>query len=241
MKTESKQSKSTLTSAVVPAKPIEPEVVGPTALTVKIGSIDFPAGVETLGERANFLHTFSVEAGKRSTAAAILAGWCLSLARESCAHGMWLDWLEKNVSFSKQTATNYMTIFAQTVGKARANLRRPIPLSTPPTMEELDAAAHDVNGKSLSALYKSTRLIVHNNWGGDRREKAEANGNVVGRPKKDAGAPLAASDVDGELCAEEGRDLLEKLAGWALGADDGFGTLPDRELDKAVKTLDQML
>jgi hypothetical protein len=169
--------------AVVPAKPIEPEVVEPTALTVKVESIDFPAGVETLGEKANFLHAYSIEASKRSTEAAILVGWCLSLARESCAHGLWYPWLEKNVSFTRQTATNYMSLFAQTVGASRAAMRRPIALSVMPTMEELEAAAHDVDGKSLSAIYKSTRLIARSeNWGGKDR----------GQGRKPKGADVAA-------------------------------------------------
>lgn len=183
MKKKSKQSKAK--QPVVPAKPIEPEVVEATALTVEVRSIDFPAGVESLGEKANFLHAYSVEAGKSSTEAAILAGWCLSVARESCAHGMWYSWLEKNVAFSRQTADNYMSLFAQTVGAARAALRRPVPLSVMPTKDELDAAAHDVDGKSLSALYKSTRLMAVNPDHGGRRENA-------GRHKK-GDAEVAAS------------------------------------------------
>ena len=180
-------TKAKRSMAVVPAKPIEPEVVEPTALTITIGSIEFPAGVESLGEKANFLHAYSVEAGKRSTAAAILAGWCLSVARESCAHGMWLGWLEKNVTFNIRTAQNYMSLYAQTVGASRAALRRPIPLAEEPTMAELEAAAHDVDGKSLSAIYKSTRLIAtSDNWGGAGRGQ--------GRKPKDA-------DVAAELQA----------------------------------------
>lgn len=141
----------------------------PSALTVRAGEISFPAGVETLGDKANFLHAYSIEASKRSTAAAILAGWVLSVARESCAHGMWYGWLEKNVNFSKRSADNYMALYAQTIGAARAAARRPVPLSQEPTKAELEEAAHDVDGKSLSALYKSTRLMAaSDNWGGCR-------------------------------------------------------------------------
>ena len=64
-------------------------------------------------------------------------------------------------------------------------MRRPIPLTTPPTVDELEAAAHDVDGKALSALYKSTRLIAASaNWGG-KREGA-------GNKKKDVAAELKA-------------------------------------------------
>lgn len=149
-----------------------------TALTVHLSEIVFPEGVETLGEKANFLHGYSVEASKRANGAAILAGWVLSVARSTCAHGQWYAWLEQNVSFGKSTATNYMNLYAQTLGKMRANARRPIALDVQPTVEELEAAAHDVDGSTLSALYKSTRIMAPSEgWGGGREG--------AGRPRKD--------------------------------------------------------
>ena len=209
-----------------------------TALTVRACEIIFPRGVETLGEKANFLHAYSVEASKRSTGAAILAGWVLSVARSTCAYGQWNAWLKNNVSFSESTARNYLSLYAQTLGAQRAAMRRPIALDVQPTEDELEAAAHDVDGKSLSALYKSTRLIkASDNWGGAGRNQ--------GRKPKDAdvAAEKAASEasIRAELSAEEGRDLVQKLAGWALGADDGFGALSDGELARVVKTLKQVL
>ena len=195
--------------------------------------LQFPVGVETLGEKANYLHECSVNLAKKSTGAAILAGWVLSVARSTCAHGQWLGWLQKNVSFSRPTAQNYMSLYEQTLGAARANARRPIALSVEPTEEELDEAAHDIDGKPLSALYKSTGLMATSgNWGGKRED--------AGRKAKDVAEELK-SDVEGELCANEGRDLIEELSGWALGADDGFGTLGDGELANAVKTLSNIL
>lgn len=141
-----------------------------TALTVHLSEIVFPEGVETLGEKANFLHGYSVEASKRANGAAIMAGWVLSVARSTCAHGQWYAWLQQNVTFGKSTATNYMNLYAQTLGKARENARRPIALEVQPTVEELEAAAHDVDGSTLSALYKSTRIIATpEGWGGKRK------------------------------------------------------------------------
>lgn len=160
-----------------------------TALTVRLGEIAFPEGVETLGEKANYLHRCSVEYSKKSAGAAILAGWVLSVARSTCAHGQWLGWLEQNVSFSKRTSDNYMSLYAQTLGAARATARRPIALSVEPTAEELEAAAHDVDGKALSALYKSTRLIkASKNWGGpDRGQGRKAkNADVAEAAELDA-------------------------------------------------------
>ena len=222
------------------APPRETEAAPTTALTVRACEIIFPQGVETLGEKANFLHSYSVEASKRSTGAAILAGWVLSVARSTCAYGQWNAWLEKNVSFGARTATNYLSLYAQTLGAQRAAMRRPIALDVQPTEDELEAAAHDVDGKSLSALYKSTRLIkASDNWGGAGRNQ--------GRKPKDEAATVAAekaaseASIRAELSAEEGRDLVQKLAGWALGADDGFGALSDGELARVVKTLKQVL
>lgn len=143
-----------------------------TALTVHLSEIVFPEGVETLGEKANFLHGYSVEASKRANGAAIMAGWVLSVARSTCAHGQWYAWLQQNVTFGKSTATNYMNLYAQTLGKARENARRPIALEVQPTVEELEAAAHDVDGSTLSALYKSTRIIAASGEWGGKRENA---------------------------------------------------------------------
>lgn len=238
METESRNAEDNRTMAVAPAKPIEPEVVGPSARTVAIKSIVFPAGVETLGEKANFLHTYSIEAGKSSTAAAILAGWCLSVARESCAHGMWFAWLANNVSFSRSTADNYMKIFEKTIGKARAALRRPIPLSEPPTMAELDVAAHDLDGKCLSALYKSTRLMAKSDWGGSRVEKAAENGHRVGRKPKDVAAELKAVAEHEAVLWASARGALDTLV--QLDGRDFLHRLSDEHLAQVATNLDKL-
>ncbi len=177
----------------------------PSAITVRAcDEITFPPGVETLGEKANFLHAYSIEASKRSTGAAILAGWVLSVARSTCAHGQWIEWLDKNVSFNRRTAQNYLTLYAQTVGARRAEMRRPIPLTTPPTVDELEAAAHDVDGKALSALYKSTRLIAPPpNWGG-KREGA-------GNKKKDVAAELKAVTKNEAVLWASAKGSLDNL------------------------------
>ena len=177
----------------------------PSALTVRAcDEITFPPGVETLGEKANFLHAYSIEASKRSTGAAILAGWVLSVARSTCAHGQWLGWLQQNVDFGVRTAQNYLTLYAQTVGARRAEMRRPIPLTTPPTVDELEAAAHDVDGKALSALYKSTRLIAAPaNWGGAGRGQ--------GRHARDVAAELKAVTENESVLWASAKGSLDTL------------------------------
>ena len=161
------------TTTVVAAKvPRDKSSDMTTALTVRLNEIVFPKGVETLGQKANFLHGYSVEASKRANGAAIMAGWVLSVARSTCAHGQWMAWLAQNVSFSNATATNYMNLYARTLGKARAEARRPIALNVEPTVAELEAAAHDVDGSTLAALYKSTRIMAANPDHGGKREGA---------------------------------------------------------------------
>lgn len=205
----------------------------PSALTVRAcDEITFPPGVETLGEKANFLHAYSIEASKRSTGAAILAGWVLSVARSTCAHGQWLGWLQQNVSFSRMTAQNYLTLYAQTVGARRAEMRRPIPLTTPPTADELEAAAHDVDGKALSALYKSTRLIAASaNWGGAGRGQ--------GRKPRDAESEAAELDAianNPALLFAAVKGPLDEL--WRLHRErDVFARLGDEELSDVVSVL----
>ena len=90
-------------------------------------------------------------------------------------------------------------------------------------------------------------MIYHINFGWpmlDEGAKVYTSAKKV--TPRDAEAEAAAETassaaVRAELSAEEGRDLVAKLAGWALGADDGFGALPDGELTRAVKTLKQVL
>lgn len=205
----------------------------PSAITVRAcDEITFPPGVETLGEKANFLHAYSIEASKRSTGAAILAGWVLSVARSTCAHGQWLGWLQQNVDFGVRTAQNYLTLYAQTVGARRAEMRRPIPLTTPPTADELEAAAHDVDGKALSALYKSTRLIAASaNWGGAGRGQ--------GRKPRDAEAEAEELDAianNPALLFAAVKGPLDEL--WKLHRErDVFARLGDAELSDVVSVL----
>ena len=217
-------------SKIIPA-PVA-ETPNPTALTVRSCDIVFPKGVETLGEKANFLHTYSVEASKRSTGAAILAGWVLSVARSTCAHGQWMAWLDQNVSFTHKTAQNYLSLYAQTLGAQRAAMRRPIALTVQPTEEELEAAAHDVDCKSLSALYKSTRLIkASGDWGGDREG--------AGRKRKtdaDVAAQLEQIAQSETLNWSAVKTALESLFK-AQEEKAVWNRLSDEHLAAAVKTL----
>lgn len=211
---------------------IKPETMeAATAITVRACEIEFPEGVETLGEKANFLHAYSVEASKRSTGAAILAGWVLSVARSTCAYGQWNAWLEKNVSFGIRTAQNYLSLYAQTLGAQRAAMRRPIALTVQPTEDELEAAAHDVDGKSLSALYKSTRLMKANPNQGGKREgagrKPKGDAEVAAELKAIAENEsvlwaAAKGAIDNLVQLDSGRDVFHRLSDEHLATVSGL-------------------
>ena len=162
------------------------------------------------------------------------AGWQLLQEKFKIGYGGWGNWCKENLGFSKDTADRYIHFYNSTVGKWRAAQGLADTMVAELTDKMIEAATAGLEYETGTQAMIALGIIKRNPDHGGKREGA-------GRPKKDTNAPLAESDVDGELCAEEGRDLLEKLAGWALGADDGFGTLPDRELAKAVDTLGQML
>lgn len=235
MKKKSTEQQRTDNTAVAVATPMPPlQLETPQAAT--------PA------EAVRFDLDMARKCASLSLAYVARAGWRLACEKQGQSHGAWYDWCEKNLGISHSTVDRYIKFYYATVGEyihALGTGRRLVDDLTDKLIEEAT-----VGLKSQTATGAMIELGVVKpppNWGGDRREKAAENGHVVGRPKKkDAdvaagAAPLAESDVDGELCAEEGRDLLSKLAGWALGADDGFGTLPDRELANAVETLEKML
>ena len=221
------------------ASPRETETAPTTALTVRACEIIFPQGVETLGEKANFLHSYSVEASKRSTGAAILAGWVLSVARSTCAYGQWNAWLEKNVSFGARTATNYLSLYAQTLGAQRAAMRRPIALDVQPTEKELEEAAVEVDGKSLSALYKSTKLIKPTEGHGGARPGAGRKAKDDAEAAKAEAAELDAV-VEPALLYASAKGPLDEL--WRLVRErDLFERLGDEEFAQVIGTLQAIL
>ena len=83
MKEHSKMKKRNATAVVAAKVPRDESSDMTTALNVHLNEIVFPKGVETLGQKANFLHGYSVEASKRANGAAIMAGWVLSVARSA--------------------------------------------------------------------------------------------------------------------------------------------------------------
>lgn len=229
------------------AAPALPHADNVTAFTVQVTALPIPEG--SPAEQANALHCDFLRHAVTSKLRAIQCGWVLALQRERLGHGQWSAWVAQNINFTIRTVQNYLIAFHTTVGAYRAQMRRPLPLSVEPTVEEITAAAayaaerqgeSNAKERPLAALYRETGVVEGNqNWGGKGRGQGRKSKDDA---KAEAAAEAASSAaVRAELSAEEGRDLVAKLAGWALGADDGFGTLPDGELARAVKTLKQVL
>ena len=164
------QSKSAKTASQSKA-PLVPQVVEPTALTVKSSRMPAIKG-KTPGQRINFLHRLSVASGKLSIAAGIMAGWELRMVKDKLEHGQWLDWLAANTAISPVTAQRYMSVYSQTIGAARAALPEPVPLKTRPSLAELDEAAANVDAPTLNGLYKQLKILKGNPDHGGKRENA---------------------------------------------------------------------
>lgn len=153
------------------SKTLVPEVVEPTALTVKSSRMPAIKG-KTPGQRINFLHRLSVASGKLSIAAGIMAGWELRMVKDKLEHGQWLEWLAANTDISPATAQRYMSVFSQTIGAARAALPEPVPLDARPSLAELNEAAANVDAPTLNGLYKQLKILKGNPDHGGKRDGA---------------------------------------------------------------------
>ena len=76
-----KQNKVALRASASPRE-TSTNQVATTALTVRLNEIVFPKGVETLGQKANFLHGYFVEASKRAKAVRRLKAKFQALGRK---------------------------------------------------------------------------------------------------------------------------------------------------------------
>jgi len=220
---------------VVVAEPVTPEVVEPTALTVKSTRMPKIKG-KTPGQRINFLHKLSVASGKLSICAGIMAGWELSRAKGKCEHGQWLKWLAANTELSPTTASRYMDVYKATLGAARAALPEPVSADVTPTPAELNEAAANVDAPTLNGLYSQLKILKHNDDHGGKREGA-------GRKPKDAAK--AVTDQLDEIANSEtllwadlkgALDTLVKLD----AEKDVWRRLSDKHLSSAVEILADM-
>ena len=228
-----KMNKSKNLPAVV--EPAVPEVMPP------LDAIEEPDYTKP-SERIAFHVGMAQHHGRAAIAHLILAGWELACQKQTIGYGGWNDWCEKNLQIVRITADRYIQFYQATVGAAR-NLSA-TPLAKKPTQKELSAATVGMEQKSATRAMIDIGVIKRSEkWGGANRGQGRKAKGEEGGVEAEVAAEKAASEasIRAELSAEEGRDLVKKLAGWALGADDGFGALSDGELARVVKTLKQVL
>ena len=201
------------TTVVEQAQPV-------TALAVRLGDLAIPDG--TPAEMANALHRDFIESAKSAMARAIQCGWVLCRQRQALGHGRFGDWCAQMLSFSRPTAYNYMNAFENTVGTARAQMRRPLPLEVEPTMAEIEAACCGMAEKPVTALYRETGMVVHHkDWGGADRGQ--------GRKPKDVVAALKAVTEHEAVLWASAKGALDTLV--KLDAErDVFRRLSDNHL-----------
>ena len=67
----------------------------------------------TLASEINRLHNAATQSAQNTTQYAWEAGKKLAEAKASVKHGEWLGWIEKNLEFSRFTATRYIKLFSE--------------------------------------------------------------------------------------------------------------------------------
>ena len=162
---------------------------------------------------------------------ALAIGGTLLAVRKKLPHGAFMAWVATNCgSVSHKTATNYMRLAA-----ARAAADQ---LEEGGDAEGAEAAKAERDfGQTLTKLYVDYGVLKpRKEWGGDRGEKAAANGHSVGRPAKGAAAEVAEAAKDPDLNWAEVSDYLGGIRRFAV-EEDGFGTLADDDLETAVVIL----
>ena len=162
---------------------------------------------------------------------ALAIGGTLLAVREKLPHGAFMAWVATNCgSVTVRTAQNYMRLAA-----ARAAADQ---LEGGGDAEGAEAAKAEQDfGQTLTKLYIDYGVLKpRKKWGGDRSEKAAANGHTVGRPAKGAAAEVAEAAKDPDLNWAEVSDYLRGIREFAV-EEDGFGTLADDDLESAVVIL----
>lgn len=202
-----------------------------TALTVRVDDLPMPEG--TPAEQANALHRAFLKSAKTTAVRAVQCGWVLSNVRASCGHGGFCEWIAKNLEFAERTAYNYIAAYEKTVGAKRAGMRRPVPLSVEPTMEEIESACSQVAEQPMTDLYRATGLVERRaGWGGAGRGQGR-------KPKDDAAAEAAELDAIANnpvLLFAAAKGPLDEL--WKLHRErDLFARLGDEELTQVVGVL----
>ncbi len=137
-------------------------------------------------ERINLHYRLANDNWKAAMEHALLCGWELACQKNRVGWGGWRKWVKDNLDFSKDTADRLIGFYEAKIGAERKRIG--LALDNDISPKEFEAACGGTEVKSVTAaMIESGVLKSHSdNWGGDRRAAAAANGNRVGRPPETA-------------------------------------------------------
>ncbi|MBQ1428435.1 MAG: hypothetical protein IIZ06_02095 [Kiritimatiellae bacterium] len=200
--------------------PVVPEVVQPSALSVREVALEAPAS-STPAECISFDLGMSKSHATASICYLARAGWRLALERQGMAHGAWIDFCQNHVGISDDTARRYIKFFQETVGKFRTNHGLPA-MVTELTDKMIAAATADIESKTATgAMIELGVMRRPPNHGGFRQG--------AGRKPKDVAAALKAVTEHEAVLWASAKGALDNLV--KLDAErDVFRRLSDDHL-----------
>ena len=199
--------------------------------TTEISIIQPNASLDSAG-RITYYHRVTMEAGKVSIAAALMAALELYRVKNE-RQGDVVDWCEANLPFKKTTVYRYLTVLEKSFGNKGL----------------IYDLSHDTEVNQLAAVYKYTNYTnyqslyqLYNGEGIVKKSKLGGAGRGQGRKRKQSAEELAkqAEAVSNALTAEATRDCVAQL--YCLGiTQGGFGEMNDTDLKGAIDTLESVL
>lgn len=189
------------------------------------------ASLDSAG-RITYYHRVTMEAGKVSIAAALMAALELYRVKNE-RQGDFVDWCKANLPFSDRTAYRYLTVLEKSFGNRGL----------------IYDLSHDTEVNQLAAVYKYTNYTnyqslyqLYNGEGIVKKSKLGGKRLGAGRPMKDSAEELAkkAEAVAQHAAGTETLDLAAKLYNAAV-LQGGLGELDESQLCDVRDSLDQVL
>ena len=123
----------------------------------------------TAAEAVRFDLGMARKCGALTLAYLARAGWRLACEKEGLGHGAWLDWCEKNLGFSDETARKYIAFYYSTVGehlRAQGTAHRLVENLTDKMIEEATAG---LESKTATGAMIELGIVKRPaGWGGER-------------------------------------------------------------------------
>lgn len=196
----------------------------------EISIIQPNASLDSAG-RITYYHRVTMEAGKVSIAAALMAALELYRVKNE-RQGDFVDWCKANLPFSPATAYRYLTVLEKSFGNKGL----------------IYDLCHDTEVNQLAAVYKYTNYTnyqslyqLYNGEGIVKKSKLGGAGRGQGRKRKQSAEELAkhAEAVSKHAAGVETLDLAAKLYNAAV-LQGGLGELEDDQLKSVCETAEQI-